>query len=309
MPFRVPSGDPDKYFIDRVRRNLRDQPVWFQEPFTTDGTKGSVTTAGSSPFRLKRAPVIGAGVVATLNGAGQPVTYDGTPIAGVAVVTDTGEFYFATPPAGGQPILITYQAVRYGDQQIKDALSDGMMEMWPEIWLPQTDTSILFTPSFTEYTLPAIFNDPRVEILRLEVQPPSGILISLTTGKFDRQGLTTLIMGRGWPAGSTIRITYNSPYVNLSDLEQQVEQLPVYYATYKLLMDQETMRTRQNDLVAMTGEGSSAPEVSSKTAQLWLTRFETAKKHLAMRAPIRGVVPDRSVEMLESGVGFSWNPL
>jgi hypothetical protein len=310
MPYRVPGGDPDVYFINRVRKALRDQPVWFQEPFTTDGVKGSVTVAGSSPFRLKRAPVIGAGVVVTLNAVGQTVVYDTTPIAGqVNIVTDTGEFYFSTVPATSQSILVTYQACRYGDTQIKDALNDGMYELWPEIWLPAQDVSIAFTPSFTEYTLPAVFQDPRVEILSLEVQPPSGILVSLTTGKFDRQGLTNLVMGRGWPAGSTIRITYNAPYVMLADLEQQIEQLPIYYALYKILMDQETMRTRANDLVQQTGEGGSAPEVASATAQLWLNRFKELKKSLAGPAAIRTTVPDRSVEMLEAGTGFTWNPL
>jgi len=227
----------------------------------------------------------------------------------VAIVTDTGEFYFVAPPAGAQSILSSYQATRYSDTQILDALQDGMNEMWPDIWLPAIDTSIIFTPSFTEYTLPSMFNDPRVQILSLEVQPPSGILISLVSGKYDRVGLTTLKMGRGWPAGSIIRIVYNGQYTNLADLEQQVEQLPVYYACYKILMDQETMRTRSNDLVGLSGEGSSAPEVASATAQLWLDRFKDARQRLAVARPTRSVNPDRSVEMLESGTGFSWNPL
>src|SRR3989442_1509507 len=106
MPLRVPGGDTDAYFINRVRRALRDQAVWFQDPFTTDGVKGAVATAGSSPFRLKRAPVVSGSVTMTLAAAALTVKYDVAPTgAQVAVVTDTGEFYFATPPAGAQSIL------------------------------------------------------------------------------------------------------------------------------------------------------------------------------------------------------------
>ena len=92
MPLRIPGGDPDAYFIARVRRNLRDQAVWFQEAFTTDGAKGAISVAGSIPYRLKRSPVISSGAVCTLAGANQPVAYDGVPATpGVAIVTDTGE--------------------------------------------------------------------------------------------------------------------------------------------------------------------------------------------------------------------------
>ena len=85
--------------------------------------------------------------------------------------------------------------------------------------------------------------------------------------------------------------------------------LPVYYACYKILMEQESMRTRQNDLVALTGEGGSAPEIASATAQLWLDKFNKTKTRLAIAAPNRQTVPDRSVEVLEANTGFSWNPL
>jgi hypothetical protein len=303
------TGQPDAFFINRVRRALREQAVWFSEPFTTDGTKGAIV-AGSSPFRLKRAPVVLNTVAIKLAGVSQTVLYDQPPVgSSVAFISDTGEFYWTAPPATSQSILVTYQAWRYSDQQILDALNDGLQEMWPEIWLPATDTSIIFTPSFTEYTLPSQFNDPRVQIISVEVQPPSGILISLTTGKWDRQGLTNLIMSRGWPAGSILRLTYNAPYSTLGALEGQVAMLPVYYACYKILMDQESMRTRQNDLVALTGEGGNAPEIASATAQLWLDKFNKTKTRLAVPPPNRSTVPDRSVEMLDAGTGFSWNPL
>src|SRR6267142_6387906 len=119
MPLRVPGGDADVYFINRVRRALRDQPVWFQDPFTTDGVKGSVTVAGSSPFRLKRAPVVSGSVTMTVAAGARVAVYDVAPTGTqVAIVTDTGEFYFVAPPAGAQSILSSYQATRYSDTQI-----------------------------------------------------------------------------------------------------------------------------------------------------------------------------------------------
>src|ERR1700737_1752227 len=141
------TGYADSYFIDRVRRSLREQAVWFEEPFTTDGVKGSITVAGSQPFRLKRAPVVLNTAVLTLGGEAQAIVYNQLPGAGVNIQTDTGEFYWAAVPATAQSILVTYQAFRYSDQQVLDALNDGLQEMWPEIWLPATDPSILFSPS------------------------------------------------------------------------------------------------------------------------------------------------------------------
>jgi hypothetical protein len=241
---------------------------------------------------------------------GQTVVYNTTPSgAQVNVNTDTGEFNFVNAPAGGQAILVTYQAFRYSDAQILDALKEGLAEMFPEIWQPATDTSILFTPSFTEYTLPPQFNDPRVNPISVEILPPAGILVAIPTGRYRIQGLTNLVITRGWPAGSIVRITYNAAYTTLADLEEQLSALPVYYACYRLLMDQETMVTRANDLVAQTGEGKAQPEQSSATDQLWLNRFTNLRTRMAMPLPNRQWNSDRSVEMLEAGTGFSWNPL
>ena len=307
MPTQVPSGQEDSYFIGRVRRDLRDQPVWFSESFPTDGVQGSVTVAGSKPWRLKRAPI--SNPIITLDGAAQAVVLDVTPIGTqVAFNTEQGEFYTVAPTATGHTLAVTYQASRYSDTQILEALKDGLAEMWPEIWVPVTDTSLMTSPMFTEYTLPAQFNDPRVYPTMVEVQPPSGILVSLPTGMWRIQGETTLVLLRGYPAGSVIRITYNGQYANLSDLEGQVVQLPVYYANYKILLDQESMRTRSNDLAALTGENGAAPEIAAKTAGLWLQRFQSGVQRLAVAPPVVLMVPGRSVELLESGVPFSWNP-
>lgn len=309
MPFSVPNGQMDSLFISRVRRNLRDQAVWFQESFPTDGVKGSVTVAGSTPYRLKRAPVVAAGAVVTLAGAGQTVVYDQAPTgAQVSITTDTGEVYWVNVPASGQTINISYQSFRYSDLQIKEALLDGLVEMWPDIWMPQSDNSIIYSPSQTEYTLPPVFNDPRVKILSVEVQPPAGLTVSIGTGMWRRQGLTTLIMTKPWPAGSVFRITYNGQYVNLGDLEGQIMKLPEYFATYKILLEQESMKTRQNDLVALTGEGGSAPKAASDAAALWLSQFERTRARLVIDLPVSSMVPGRAVETVVGGTGFSWNP-
>src|SRR5207302_10902381 len=115
------NGNPDSFFIAEVRRILRDQPVWYGESQPTDNTTGALV-AGSKPFRLQRAPVIKAGVAITAPGGPYTVDFDdpaGTPAAGhVNIVSDTGEVIFNTAPATGS-LAISYQAVRYSDQQIK----------------------------------------------------------------------------------------------------------------------------------------------------------------------------------------------
>ena len=67
------AGEMQDDRIDNgVRRSLREQAVWFEEPFTTDGVKGAVV-AGSVPFRLKRAPLVLNSVAITLAGSPQSV--------------------------------------------------------------------------------------------------------------------------------------------------------------------------------------------------------------------------------------------
>jgi hypothetical protein len=246
-----------------------------------------------------------AGVTTAASSAGPP----GVGSLPAYINSDTGETWFLYPPNSGGTIQLSYQAARFSDQEVTDALYEGLYLLFPEIWQPQLDTSLAFSPTTTEYTLPAVFNDPDVILYDLEMQPPSGILISIETGMWRRQGLSTLVVNRGWPSGSIIRLTYNAPYLALSDLELELAPAPTYYAAARLAADMETARSRQNDLVALTGEGGSQTGAGSSLVQLWTTLFENYKNRRKRQPPHRSIVPDRSVELLESRAEFSWNPV
>ena len=327
MTTPLSNGNPDSYFIGRVRRNLRDVPVTFRDPFTGDGITGG-QTAGAQPWRLLKFPVVNPARESLQAGAGRVVSVAGVTIspantfydsatapgAGqVNVITETGEMIFGTVPPASQAILATYQATRFSTQAILDALGEGLAQLYPEVYETAADsTSITLTPTTTEYTLPTAFNDPRVEVLSMEVAPPSGIITYFDTGLFDTVGANEGILKvqQAWPPGSVVRLTYNAPYQALSDLEPQAMWLPVYYALSTLLEEQETSRSRQSDLIALTGEGGTKPGDAGNVADRWMNKYLAGKAQLARREPVAVTVKDRVVERLPymRSTGFSWNP-
>jgi hypothetical protein len=181
----------------------------------------------------------------------------------------------------------TYQSIRYSDTQILDALKEGLQAMWPEIWQEQIDTSLTPTPYAYEYTLPTVFNDPRVEILKVEIRDPNVIVVPYrkvfryTRVSQQILALTDLLYS---PAGN-IRLHYNAPYGALSDTEPQVMHLPVYFALGRLLADQEAMRSRQDELVPLTGEGGSQSGVAQQTSSYWFALYEREKRRFAREVP------------------------
>lgn len=314
-----PNGFPNSYFIARVRRELRDPPKTFTDTFTGDALRGGLV-AGSQPFTLQRSPIINPnqeavnGVQCKVSGGTVTVVYDTTPAAGqVNVVTETGELVFGTTPPASAPILVTYQAASNGTQQILDALLEGLAALFPELYQFQTDqTSVVLTPTTTEYTLPAVFGDPRIQLLSLEIAPPAGIITYFDSGLWELVGPNDSIlkMERSWPPGSICRLTYNAPYQSLSDTEVQVMWLPAYYALARLLYDQETRRTRQGDLIALAGEGGSKPGDATNAGDRWMQMFVQGKSQFAVNENKANTVKDRSVERLsfQKAVGFSWDP-
>jgi hypothetical protein len=204
----------------------------------------------------------------------------------VAINSDTGEIIFPVAPVVGT-LSATYQSIRYSDTQILDALKEGLQAMWPEIWQEQIDTSLTPTPYAYEYTLPTVFNDPRVEILKVEIRDPNVIVVPYrkvfryTRVSQQILALTDLLYS---PAGN-IRLHYNAPYGALSDTEPQVMHLPVYFALGRLLADQEAMRSRQDELVPLTGEGGSQSGVAQQTSSYWFALYEREKRRFAREVP------------------------
>lgn len=322
MPIVVPpsspatGGQPDSYFVSEVRRILRDQPVWFAESQPTDGATG-VLNPGSKPFRLQRAPVIQLGVQLSAPGApvgGYQIDFDdsgGVPGVGhVNVISDTGEIVFNTAPLVGT-LAVTYQAVRYSDVQIRDALYDGLNLLWPEIWKWSTDTSsILVSPTQYEYPLPAVFQDNRCVLRTVEFAPPSGIVRYFKTSlwhQVEDPVNPILVFSRIPPVASTVRLGYVKPLAALSETPVIALNLPVYYAVARLCLDQETMRGRSDDISALTGEGALAPSVALNTADYWLQQFSTQLTRLSLDEPTRRSIQNRAVERL--GLSDIWTDL
>lgn len=301
------TGQPDSWFIARVRKILRDTPVWVAENIPTDGSKGALT-AGSGPFRLQRSPVVGSGVVINAPGPITQVVYDTAADATHAsVTTDTGEVIFNAAPAAGT-LAITYQAVRYGDQQITDALYEGMNMLWPEVWNPITDgASLVVSPISKEYTLPAIFADQRTILLDVEVGPPGPVPSGqkITAWRIRRDlAAPTLVLGNLAPAAGAITLTYTSPLNVLASIPSQAVYLPIYYAVARMLLDGETMRARADDLPALTGEGGDHGNRGINAANFWLQRFDQELKKLDVGPPVRMLVYNRSVERLKLRSGI-----
>jgi len=294
---------------------LRDQPVWFNEAPPTDGARGTIS-ATSQPFRLQRAPVVpNSATAVTAPGGPWTIDFDDSPdvpAAGhVNIKTDTGEVIFPAAPAVGT-LAVTYQSVRFGDPQVLDALTEGLNMLFPEIWNPNVDsTSIPLSPVQLEYALPLIFRDQRVTITDVELQPPSGILRSYRTSQWRGRADTlkpTLIFTSLKPAGQqmigTCVISYSGPFSTLAQVPTIAQYLPVYYAIAKLLMDQEVMRGRSDDLPAQTGENASPAGGALNTASYWMERFYFETARLNIGEPARRLVTDRAVERL--GLSTFW---
>jgi hypothetical protein len=297
------NGRQDSWFIAEVRRLMRDEPVWYSESLPTDGVKGTIA-AGSQPFRLQRAPVFqDPGNQVILRSTLYTIVYDTTPATGqVEIVTETGELIFNGAPASAQNIKIIYRGVRFRDQQILHALRDGMDLLWPELY--DYNTSIgdfAFSPTLYEYALPATFRDPRVLLMDVEYAPPSGIIRFFRIGSWrvspDGQA-PTLVFNRLYPPGSQCRLSWAQPYESLGQVATNALFLPIYYAVARLLMDQEVMRLRSDDIQALTGEGASQPGLNTSTADYWFGRFEQALQKLSLDLPARRSVAGRAGERL-----------
>jgi hypothetical protein len=304
------NGNTDSYFINEVRRILRDQSVWYGESQPTDATTGSAT-GGSKPFRLQRAPVT-VGSVQGLTAPGGPwtVNYNLSTLptgTNVNIVTDTGEVIFPSAPAVGT-LALSYQATRFSDTQILDSLTDGLNLLWPEIWNPTTDTTtILVSPTQYEYLLPPVFQDKYVTLLSVEFAPPSGVVRYYRTAMWrvlqDTVG-PKLVFARIPPVASTVRLSYARPLAALGETSSTAQNLPVYYAVSRLLMDQEVMRGRSDDLAALTGETANPTGSASNTSSYWYNMFKEELTKLSLTEPARLSVMGRAVEQL--GLSEFW---
>jgi hypothetical protein len=282
----------------------------------TDGTTGGVA-AGAKPFRLDHQPVVIGSVMLTAPGGAPGWTVDYNDVAGPAlnhvnVNTDTGELTFgvaagAGPPAAGT-LAVTYQSMRFTDDQILDALYEGMNNLWPEIWNPKTDTTSLsiISPIQFEYPLAAIFADQRTVILDIEYSPPpffQYFRTSMWRQTLDIQN-PLLIFAKLPPIASLVRMTYTKTFAALGEVPTQMQHLAKYYAIAFLMGLQEAMRSRADDLPAQTAENANPAGTSIQTAAWWLQQYDAQLQRFGMTEPARMTVMNRTVERL--GLSEFW---
>jgi len=261
------------------------------------------------------------GAMAVTAGATPATTFNvsGNGVLPVLISTDTGELWFPLPPVSGS-IQIQYQTARYSDQQVLEALYEGLGMLWPEIWSyqPFDLVSVLPSPVQYEYVLPAVpYADPKTLITQVETRPPQAwIRFRRISGwRFAQDPVSpTLIFERTPPTGGQVRITAVQPFQNLADVPGMggtgillpPANLPVYYAVGRLLADAEVMRSRSDDLPALTGENAGSEKGGNlQTATFWFsTMFAEELKKLSIGKPARRMVAHRIVERL--GLSSIW---
>jgi hypothetical protein len=179
---------------------------------------------------------------------------------------------------GTNNITFTHYRVRWRDSKILAALGAGLRLIFPRIG--QTYTTVFQTATnIWEYSLPPDFNDPRTRITSVELQEVPYMTERyhpITTWR--RVGLNSIKLSDGGdlPPGTNIRVTYWGPYRSLSDLEDQLQWLPVLYAKYKLLSDKEALRAR-GDIAAITQDaGANQPGTQMTVALAYLQEFNDA---------------------------------
>ena len=307
------NSQADAVFITQVRRAIPDLPAVQSEKYPTDNTTGG-PAAGAKPFRLQHQPVAVGSVNLTAPGGapGWTVDYNDAVLPPatnhVNVNTDTGELSFSTAPPAAGTLAATYQSTRFTDDQVLDALLEGMNNLWPEIWNPVTDVTTLsiISPIQFEYALGAIFGDQRTIILDIEYSPPPFFQFFRTSMWRQTLDIATpkLIFAKLPPIASIVRLTYTQTFQALAEMPPQMQHLAKYYAIGFLMALGETMRARADDLGALTAENANPPGTSLQAADWWLQQYDVQLKRFGMTEPTRMTVRNRTVERL--GLSSFW---
>lgn len=280
------TGLPDSQWITAVRDALEDYPEYTIESWTADGTNG-VVGASASPLKTAKRPINDSSLTVRDNTAGTnySIITSGTPTGtNVLANLNTGELQFPAAPTAGDVIQISYQACKWRDQKILDALYAGLRAMFPLVGKVYTDTSVNIQVNVWDYTLPVWAQDPRSRVMNIEIRDP-GITVEpyrQLAGGFNRVNVTQVHIPRSqrYSPTANLRIVGWGPYLTLGDLEPQLFHLPVWYALSVLLPKKESFRIRQDTAVPLTMEGGQQPGILTQTGDYYLKRFEAELERL-----------------------------
>jgi hypothetical protein len=281
------TGLPDSQWISSVRDGLEDYAEYTLETWTSDGTNGVVGPA-ANPLKTTKRPINDGSLSVRDNTAAVNFTVitSGTPSSTQVLANlNTGELTFLTAPAAAHAIQISYQAVKWRDQKILDALTGGLRAMFPRVGKTYTDTSTNIQVNVWDYTLPLWCQDPRSRLFNVKVRDP-GITVEpyrQLGGGWTRINLTTLHIPRSqyYSPTANLQLVGWGPYLTLGDLEPQLYDLPIWYALSVLLPKKESFRLRQDTAVPLTQEGGQQPTLLTQTGEYYAQRFERELERLA----------------------------
>lgn len=280
------AGQDDLTFIDRFRELAYDQPRFFNENFTGDGTTTS--------FACQRGRINDDQFLAvTVTNVAVPTTQTWPPPAGqVYVAYDTAELIFGTaPPSATKNVAIAKRIVRWRDGTILSALLNGLAQCWPALWTTYVDTSLSIIQDTYDYQLPPQFNDPAVRIKSVAVQEiPSTIEPFRKVISWDRVGTNQLHIYRPnrYTPGAVLRIEYMGPFTSLGDLQPQAHELPVLYAAGSLLGYGEANRSRTDTMTVQGAEQSLPPGQMQAAGGYYMQQFDQIRANLATPMPLAG---------------------
>jgi hypothetical protein len=279
------TGLPDSQWITAVRDGLEDYPEYTLESWTADGTNGVVGPA-ANPLKTTKRPINDGSLSVRNNTTAVNFTIitTGTPTATQVLANlNIGELTFASAPAAGNQIQISYQAVKWRDQKILDALDGGLRAMFPRVGKVYTDTSINIQVNVWDYTMPIWCQDPRSRILDVSIRDP-GILVEpyRQLPGYRRINLTTIRipLSQRYSPVANLMIVGWGPYLTLGDMEPQLYDLPIWYALSVLLPKKESFRLRQDTAVPLTQEGGQQPTLLTQTGEYYHQRFEAELERL-----------------------------
>jgi hypothetical protein len=274
------TGLPDSQWITDVRDALRDYSQWQSDTKTGDGTNG-VNAAGALPYILSRKPVNdGNDPLITVGGVSQTRDTANPPAASKYYINyDTGELFFNSAPGNGVAVNINYQPVKWRDSAILTGLYAGMRQMFPVCGKTHVDTSIQNQVNKWDYQLPFWAQDPRCQILKVEVIDPDIPTVPYQDGpnvvSWYRVGLNIIhiVNSQRYSPAARYRITAWGPYLSLGQVEPALYHLPIWYAVGTMMMKQEGVRVREDTMIPLTQEGARPPLTMAQLGGTYMKAF------------------------------------
>lgn len=286
LPALSAQGLDDASFVTILRDDMDDPPLPNVETFPSQSVV---------PFiRLNKIPAYDADDFLTVinTGTGKSLT----PVSSRLAITGDTQFYlepetgyvYFNSLAATSPIQVAHYTVRWTNRRMLNALYAGLKAMFPRVWQRKNPYVFQVAVNQWEYSLPNDFLDPRTSIYRVEWQEiPSGTERYHRGNSWFPVGLNSIHIpwSQSISPGANVRVSYAAPYQSLSELEPQLQHLPLWYAKGKLLMDKEVLRSRYDMGPVSQNEQQYPPGTSQNAGIYHMQQFERELDRLQRPMP------------------------